>query len=120
MGKRTMIIAVLSLAAATFGYGLVQAHSAFAYNQDLMGIYSSDDSYCGTAPSKTLSKELNKEEASNIVAYQLRRFNDRLKVGEITEAKDAFDIQVVTKEGEILVDRLLVSKSTGFILRVDQ
>ena len=120
MSKRTMIIAVLSLAAATFGYGLVQVHSAYAYNQDIMGIYSSDDSYCGTAPRQALSKELNEEEVSNIVTYQLRRFNERLKVGEITEARDAFDVQVVTREGEILVDRLLVNKSTGYILRVQQ
>jgi hypothetical protein len=40
--------------------------------------------------------------------------NPNLKLGKITEQGDAFEAEIVTKEGS-LVDKLLVDKSTGWM-----
>jgi hypothetical protein len=40
--------------------------------------------------------------------------NPNLKLGKITEQGDAFEAEILTKEGS-LVDNLLVDKSTGWI-----
>jgi hypothetical protein len=44
--------------------------------------------------------------------------NPNLKVGKVKETEDGFEVQVVTKKGEALVDRLLVEKDTGRVYRV--
>ncbi len=40
--------------------------------------------------------------------------NPNLKLGKITEQDDAFEAEIVTKEGS-LVDKLLVDKFTGWM-----
>jgi hypothetical protein len=56
-------------------------------------------------------------EAKGLVEARVSR-NPYLKVGKVTENENGFEVQVVTKEGEQLVNRLQVEKDTGRVYRV--
>jgi uncharacterized membrane protein len=62
-----------------------------------------------------LETPLNEEGARTVVeSYLQSTRNPNLKLGKITEQGDAFEAEIVTKDGS-LVDKLLVDKSTGWI-----
>ncbi|NOY87727.1 MAG: hypothetical protein GXP52_10590 [Deltaproteobacteria bacterium] len=124
MKWKVVMIAVLSLVVVGGGYGLARAQSG-RYNNPMasghmMGNYSNDEHTCWSNSDETASVQVTKEEAGNIVAYQLRRSNPRLKVGKVQKAEGGFEVLVVTKKGEVLVDRLLVNKNTGNIYRMQE
>ena len=132
--KKTALIAVLALAIIGGGYGLAKAHSGYNWGHmgygDHMGgyyggrmmdyrapDYSPDQGYCGSTTAQT-KLDLTEKDAEELIAYRFTRNNPNLKVGKVKGSEDGFEIQVVTKKGEALVDRLLVEKDTGRIYRV--
>lgn len=58
---------------------------------------------------------LNKEEAKTIMDNYVAA-NPNLKIGEVTEKDDAYEGEIVTKDGS-LVEKLLVDKKTGWMKR---
>jgi hypothetical protein len=131
--KKTALIAVMALAIVGGGYGLAKAHSGYGWNHmgsdyghmdyrnNMMDFrapdYSSDQGYCGSTTTET-KVDLTAKDAEEIIAYRVTRSNPNLKVGKVKGTEDGFEVQVVTKKGEALVDRLLVEKDTGRIYRV--
>jgi len=67
-----------------------------------------------------LETPLNKEGARAVVEnYLLSTRNPNLKLGKITEQDNAFEAEIVTKDGS-LVDKLLIEKSTGWMHPANQ
>jgi Heavy-metal resistance len=65
--------------------------------------------------SNRLENPLQEDGARAVVENYLQSTrNPKLKLGKITEQSDAFEAEIVTKEGS-LVDKLLVDKSTGWM-----
>ena len=125
--KRTGIITfVETIALDAAGYGIVQAHSGsgwghIGYQGNMMDYsarsYGVDQGYCGSATTEA-KVDLTEEDAEQLIAYRFTRGNPNLKVGKIKGTEDGFEVQVVTKKGGALVDRLLVEKDTGRVYRV--
>ena len=64
---------------------------------------------------RQLQKPLNKDEARQQVQNYLESTrNPNLKVGEIQEKGNAYEVNVVTKDGS-LADKILVNKNTGWM-----
>ena len=61
--------------------------------------------------------DITEDYAKELVEDSFTR-NPNLKVGKVKQTEDGFEVQVVTKKGNALVDRLLVEKDTGRIYRV--
>jgi Spy/CpxP family protein refolding chaperone len=67
-----------------------------------------------------LETPLKEDGARTVVENYLQSTrNPNLKLGKITEQGDAFEAEIVTKDGS-LVDKLLVEKSTGWMHPVNQ
>jgi len=131
--KKTALIAVLALTVVGAGYSLAKAHSGYGWGHmdsdyghmgyrghmmDFRGdAYVSDQGYCGNAATEA-KVDLTEKDAQDIIAYRVTRTNPNLKVGKVKGTEDGFEVQVVTKKGEALVDRLLVEKNTGRVYRV--
>jgi hypothetical protein len=131
--KRTAIIAVMALAIVGTGYGLAKAHSGYGwghmgseyghmgYRGGMMDYrtpeYGVDQGYCGSTATQA-KVDLTEKDAQEIIAYRFTRNNPNLEVGKIKGTEDGFEVQVVTRKGQVLVDRLLVEKDTGRIYRV--
>ena len=131
--KRTAIIAIIALAIVGGGYGLAKAHSGYGWNHmgsdyghtvyrgNMMDFrapdYSADPDYCGSTTTEA-KVDLTEKDAEEIIAYRVTRNNPNLKVGKVKGTEDGYEVQVVTKKGEALVDKLLVEKDTGRIYRV--
>ena len=138
--KRTAIIAVIALAIVGSGYGLAKAHSGYGwghmdsdyghmnYRGSMMDYrggmmdyrapdYREDEGYCGSTTTQA-KVDLTEKDAEELIAYRIIRSNPNLKVGKVKGTEDGFEVQVVTKKGNSLVDRLLVEKDTGRIYRV--
>lgn len=128
--KKTALIAVLALTVVGTGYGLAKAHNGYGwghmgsdyghmgYRVSMMdyGTTGYGEGYCGSTARSDLN--LTEKDAEELVAYRVTRTNPNLKIGKVKGTEDGFEIQVVTKKGESLVDRLLVEKDTGRIYRV--
>jgi len=130
--KKTALIAVLALAIIGVGYGVAKAHSGYnrghmdsdyghmSYQGGMMDYGAADYGVshgCGGDTTEARA-DLTEKDAEEIIAYMVTRSNPNLKVGKIKTTEDGFVVQVVTKKGEALVDRLLVEKDTGRIYRV--
>ncbi len=131
--KRTAIIAVMALAIVGTGYGLAKAHSGYGwghmgseyghmgYQGGMMDYrtpeYGVDQGYCGSTATQA-KVDLTEKDAQEIIAYRFTRNNPNLKIGKVKGTEDGFEVQIVTRKGEALVDRLLVEKDTGRIYRV--
>jgi hypothetical protein len=125
MKRRTLLITLLTLSLMAAGYGLVQAHGGYDSGWGhMMGGYGYGhmigygNNGCWNAPERSVLGEITPEKAEEIVTFNLSRTNDRLKVGKVIETEDGFEVQVVTKKGEALVDRLLVERDTGRFYRI--
>ena len=67
-----------------------------------------------------LETPLKEDGARTVVENYLQSTrNPNLKLGKITEQGDAFEAEIVTKDGS-LVDKLLVEKSTGWMHPANQ
>ena len=137
--KKTALIAILALAIVGTGYGLARAHNSggggygwghmgsdyghMGYQGNMMGGYFGatgygvGQGYCGSTTTEA-RVDLTEKDAEELIAYRITRSNPNLKVGKVKSTEDGFEVQVVTKKGEALVDRLLVEKDTGRIYRV--
>lgn len=140
MSKKTILIAMLTLTMAAAVAGLAHARGGMmGYGwgpdrDDYRGGYGCDgprfersgygpgNCYLGSRQddsSEGRSRvDITREEAEDLVSFRLRRTNDNLKVGKVTENEDGFQVEVVTKKGGELVDRLQVKKDTGRIYRL--
>jgi glycine cleavage system aminomethyltransferase T len=76
-----------------------------------------DQGYCGSTATQA-KVDLTEKDAQEIIAYRFTRNNPNLKIGKVKGTEDGFEVQIVTRKGEALVDRLLVEKDTGRIYRV--
>jgi len=62
--------------------------------------------------------DITEDAARELVEDAFTRRNPNLKVGNVKQTEDGYEVQVVTKKGEALVDRLLVEKDTGRVYRI--
>lgn len=70
------------------------------------------------APPPPAGRQLAEEDARALVENYLQAGrNPNLKLGKITDAGDAFEVEIVTRE-DSLVDRILVDKNTGWMRSV--
>ena len=140
MNRKTIMIAVLSVALLAAGTGLVQAHGRnwddggrggygmMGQRGGFGGGYGCDGPrYNDCEPGygrgyrgegrRDLSANITQDEAKELVERRVSR-NPYLKVGKITENEGGFEIQIVTKKGGELVNRLQLDKDTGRMYRV--
>lgn len=136
MSGKVILVAVLSLALVGAGYGMVQAHGGrygddggrgwghMGYGRHMMDYdggsygrgYGRGD--CGNyGERRGGSANITKDEAKELVEGRVSR-NPYLKAGKVIENEDGFEVQIVTKKGEELVNRLQVEKDTGRIYRI--
>ena len=78
---------------------------------------SSGTFYRGSGQPAPGTVNVSREEAGTIVRKMIGD-NPNLEVGKITEREDGFNVQVVTRKGGALADRLFVEKSTGRTHRI--
>lgn len=135
--KKTAIIAAIALAVVGGGYGLATAHSGsdrgwgghmgygdhMGYGRHMMDDYRGegygrDYGYCGSYDRDEAREDLTEQDARDLITSRVVRSNPNLKVGKVKSTEDGFEVQVLTKKGEALVDRLLVEKDTGRVYRV--
>ena len=124
--KRMRIVTLMAaIALVAAGYGIVQAHSGnnsmwghmggYGYMTD----YKADlDSSCWSDTPGAFSEEMTGAKARDLISWHLNRTDDRLKVDVVAETENSFVVLIATKNGEALVDKLLVEKDTGRIYRV--
>ncbi|UCF31531.1 MAG: hypothetical protein JSV26_03725 [bacterium] len=138
MSKRGTLITAVSLTIVLAGYGLVQAHGGWSdrdyargwghmggYGGHMMdyghmgyGSRNYDYEPCWTDSSEAKRADINKETAEEMITRYLSRTNPRLEVGKVTGTDDGFEVQVVTKKGQAIVDKFLVEKDTGRVYRL--
>ncbi len=154
MKHKIVLVAVLSLAMVTAGYGLVQAHGGqsrggsgggwFGMGSGHMGgsgwghmgsgshmmgsdwdhmgggyASGSDGSGYGHSDGWQGDRHVTSEEASDIAERNLGG-NPYIKVGKLTENSEGFEVEIVTRKGGELVNRLLVEKETGRVFPIDE
>lgn len=146
MKRKAALAAVLSLLIVTAGYGLVQAHSErspggssggwFGMGSGHMGSrghmmdhgwdhmgrdytrgsygsrYGRDNAWFGERP---VTIELARE----IAEHNLGR-NPFIEVGKLTESSEGFEVEIVTRKGGELVNRLLVERETGRVFPINE
>ena len=133
MKKMRIVTLIATIALVAAGYGIVQAHSGngwghmgadyghMTYRGNMMNYnttgYVADQGYCGSTTTEA-KVDLTEKDAEELVAYRFTRNNPNLEIGKVKGTEDGFEVQVVTKKGSALVDRLLVEKDTGRIYRV--
>ncbi len=132
---KTILVAVLSLAMVATSYGLVQAHGSgygnnndWGYGQSMMGsgqgMMGFGQGMMGQGGKGRFSSPrqtpLTEEDARILIEYNLRFIvrDPNLKVGKVKKTEDGFTVQVVTKKGEVLVNRFLIENETGRVYRI--
>jgi hypothetical protein len=76
--------------------------------------YGQPPRYSERSPYRQYREPLEKEDVRNLLENMLRSSrNPYLKVGKIEDKGAYFEAEIVTKESESLVDKLLVDKDTG-------
>ena len=70
--------------------------------------------YCWNYPGDRSVTDSADEAKAKVEEYLKDSRNPNLKVGEVTEKDDAFEVGIVTKDGS-LADKVLVEKRTGRI-----
>jgi len=65
------------------------------------------------------NRQVTSEEAQDIAEHNLRG-NPYIKVGKLSERSEGFEVEIVTRKGGELVNRLLVEKETGRIFPIDE
>jgi len=146
MKSKTILVTVLSLAVLTGGYGLVQAHggqsqggsggSWFNMGSGHMGgsgwghmgsgghmMGSGWDHMSGSGygfdNTRRGDRQVTDSEAIEIAERSLGG-NPYLRIGTVTEDGDRFEIEIVTRKGEQLVNRLVVEKESGRVFPIDE
>lgn len=65
------------------------------------------------------NRHVTSEEAQDIAEHNLRE-NPYIKVGKLTERSEGYEVEIVTRKGGELVNRLLVEKETGRIFPIGE
>ena len=144
MTGKVFMVTVLSLVMVAAGHGLVQAHGGGpgsdynrGYGQGMMGfgpgmmgnmmgqqggMMGQQGRMFGQGGGSYSPRQtpLTEEDARILIEYQLRFVdrNSNLKVRSVKKTEDGFEVQVVTRKGEVLVDRFLVESGTGRVYRI--
>jgi len=154
MKSKAILVAVLSLAVVTGGYGLVQAHGGQSQGGSGGGWFSMGSGHMGGSGWGHMGsgnhmmgsgrnhmggsyergsdgsryyrgdgwrgdRHVTSEEAHDIAEHNLRG-NPYIKVGKLTERSEGFEVEIVTRKGQELVNRLLVEKETGRAYPIDE
>jgi hypothetical protein len=131
MNGRIVVILALIIAVLAAGAGLVQAHGGRYWDEGgrgwghmggrhMMDYYDRSPGLGGCwndGQRQGLRADITKEEARDLVENRVSR-NPYLAVGKIVENEDGFEVQVVTKKGSELVNRIQVEKDTGRLYRI--
>ncbi len=64
-------------------------------------------------------RHVTNEEAREIAEHNLGG-NPYIKVGKLTERSEGFEVEIVTRKGQELVNRLLVEKETGQVFPISE
>ncbi|UCF31421.1 MAG: hypothetical protein JSV26_03110 [bacterium] len=131
MKGKAILVTVVSLTILAAGAGLVQAHGG--WGRGMMGYdrgygpggYGCEGPRYGDCDSggrrwedrRALDANITMEEARHLVESRVSR-NPYLTLGEVTENEDGYEVQVVTKKGGELVNRIQVEKNTGRVYRI--
>jgi len=62
--------------------------------------------------------DLTEKDAEELIANRVTSGNPNLIVGKVKKTEEGFEVQVVTKKSNSLVDRLMVEKDTGRVYRI--
>ena len=137
MTGKVFMVTVLSLVMVAAGYGLVQAHGSESgngndrgYGQGMMGsgqgmmggMMGQQGGMMGQGRGSNypMQTPLTEEDARVLIEYHIRFIdqNPNLKVRNVKKTEDGFEVEVVTRKGEGLVDRYLVESDTGRVYRI--
>ena len=104
----------------SYGQGMM----GYGQGQGMMGYgmrghmgWDGDDRGRGFYRGERSNADVSQDEAKAMIELRVSR-NPYLKVGKVTANDDGFEIQVVTKKGGDLVNRLQIEKSTGRIFPI--
>jgi len=134
MTGKVFMVAVLSLVMVAAGHGLVQAHGSGSgtgndrgSGQGMMGnmmggMMGQQGGMMGQGRGSNypIQTPLTEEDARILIEYHIRFIdqNPNLKVRNVKKTEDGFEVEVVTRKGEVLVDRFLVESDTGRVYRI--
>ena len=154
MKPKIVLVAVLSLAMVTAGYGLVQAHGGQSRGGSGGGWFGMRSGHMGGSgwdhmgsgghmmgsgwdhmgrgyergsdnpgyrrdDGRRSDRHVTSEEAHDIAESNLGG-NPYIKVGKLTEKSEGFEVEIVTRKGGELVNRLLIEKETGRVFPIGE
>jgi len=137
MSGKVFMVTMLSLVMVAAGHGLVRANGSGCgtgndrgYGQGMMGsgqgmmggMMGQQGGMMGQGRGSNypMQTPLNEEDARVLIEYHIRFIdqNPNLKVRNVKKTEDGFEVEVVTRKGEVLVDRFLVESDTGRVYRI--
>ena len=96
------------------GYGMGYGMMGYGMGPGMMGL-----GYGYNQQSQQPQRSITEKDAKGIVGNYLNSTrNPNLKLGKIKDEGSAFEVDIVTKSNGSLVDKVLVSKSTGWLRSV--
>ena len=130
--KKFMFIAPVALLATFLILGTAYAHAPGSgfdqaqhsgwycpYCGSYQGGYGMGPGYGYNQPYQRPQRSINEKDAKGIVENYLNSTrNPNLKLGKIKDEGSAFEVDIVTKSNGSLVDKVLVSKDTGWLRSV--
>ena len=134
MSGKVFMVTMLSLVMVAAGHGLVRAHGSGSgtgndrgSGQGMMGnmmggMMGQQGGMMGQGRGSNypIQTPLTEEDARILIEYHIRFIdqNPNLKVRNVKKTEDGFEVEVVTRKGEVLVDRFLVESDTGRVYRI--
>jgi hypothetical protein len=96
------------------GYGMGYGMMGYGMGPGMMGLgYGYNQQY------QQPQRSITEKDAKGIVGNYLNSTrNPNLKLGKIKDEGSAFEVDIVTKNNDSLVDKVLVSKNTGWLRSV--
>ncbi len=93
------------------GYGMGPGMMGYGMGPGMMG-----PGYGNNQPYRQPQRSINEKDAKRIVENYLNSTrNPNLKLGKIKDEGSSFEVQIVTKNNDSLVDKVLVDKNTGWL-----
>jgi hypothetical protein len=101
------------------GYGMGRGMMGYGMGPGMMGYGMMGPGYGYNQPYQRPQRSINEKDAKGIVENYLNSTrNPNLKLGKIKDEGSAFEVDIVTKSNGSLVDKVLVSKDTGWLRSV--
>jgi hypothetical protein len=96
------------------GYGMGYGMMGYGMGPGMMGL-----GYGYNQQSQQPQRSITEKDAKGIVGTYLNSTrNPNLKLGKIKDEGSVFEVDIVTKSNDSLVDKVLVSKNTGWLRSV--